>query len=291
MNDSRALILASNAGAYCYPWANGPRISVLPPDYALSAPPGFLEQYDKVILINGMAEQWLFHPRWRQSPRPDTFFFLWDPARCPRYAPGPARLEQLKALHKAYAFQREDCADFALRFNSTFYAPPPPGVLPGQPEQRWDVLFLGVPKDRLPQLRDLHAQFSAMGLRVYFRIGLTYYDQLEPEQAQGWTVTREWMAYSDYLRLALQSRCLLDLYQSIQTGFSLRVMEHLFFGLKLLTNNRVIRQAEFYHPNNIFVLGEDDLNGLKDWLDLPFIPIAEEIREYYTVEKWAERFT
>ena len=285
------LILASNWGAYFFPWAQSARVCILSPQLVLdTAPPDFLERFDKIILLNGIGDEWLFHPRWTQKPRRNTFFFLWDPARCPLYAPPREKLERLKTLHKCFCFQQEDCANFGLHFNSTMFAPPPPGVLPEHSETRYDLLFLGVPKDRLPLLRDLHAQMRAMDLNLHFRIGLTGLEDVRPEQSDGWLITPEWLGYPDYLALALQSRCLLDLYQTIQTGFSLRVMEHIFFGRKLITNNRVISQAAFYHPNNIFVLGQDDMSELKRWLHLPFTPISDDIRNYYSFEAWIGRF-
>jgi len=285
------LVLATNWGAYFYPWACSSRICIVSAELALAAPPGFLEQFGKIILINGIGDEWNFHPRWTQEPRLNTFFFLWDPARCPLYAPSPKKLRRLKGLHKCYSFQHEDCEDFALHFNSTMYAPPPLGLLPEDAEERYDVLFLGVPKDRLPLLRELHAQMHRLGLRLHFRVGLTGLEDVQPEQSDGWLMTHEWLCYTDYLALVLQSRCLLDLYQAIQTGFSLRVMEHIFFGRKLITNNRALRRAEFYHPNNIFILGEDDMQEFKDWLGLPFAPIDDETRDYYSFHAWIERFS
>ena len=285
------LVLAANWGAYFYPWACSAQVCILSPELALkAAPPGFLEQFGRIILVNGIGEEWLFHPRWTQEPRLNTFFFLWDPARCPLYAPTPKTLQRLKVLHKCYSFQQEDCRDFGLHFNSTMFAPPPPGLLPETAEERCDVLFLGVPKDRLPLLRELHARMRKMGLRLHFRVGLTGLEGAQPEQGEGWLLTHEWLDYTDYLALVLQSRCLLDLYQAIQTGFSLRVMEHIFFGRKLITNNPALRQAEFYHPNNIFILGEDDMRGLKRWLNLPFVPLSDDIRNYYSFEAWIGRF-
>jgi len=282
---STTLILASNAGAYCYPWANSDTTRVLPPDRGLE----LARDYDKVILINGMQQRFLWDPIWKGI---DSYFFLWDPARCPLYAPGRTAIEEIKRRHKVYSFQKEDCGELGLHFNSTMYAPPPPGLLPENPEFDCDLLFLGVPKDRLGLLRRLQRQTRAMGLRTCFRIGLTGREPADvvPEKAEGWEITREWMSYPNYLRRVVQSRAILDIYQAIQTGFSLRVMEHIFFGKKLVTNNAIIRWSEFYHPNNIFLLHKDGIAGLKDWLDLPFVPIAEEIKEYYRFDNWVERF-
>jgi len=278
----KTLVLAANPGAYCYPWANNQYTLIMPPERGIQLAP----QADKIILINGVAERWLYDPALEGK---DSYYFLWDPARCPHYAPCRAALARLKTCHKVYSFQREDCEELGLRFNSTMYAPPP-GLLPPAPEILYDVLFLGVPKDRLPLLRRLHGQFTAMGLRVKFQVGLTGSEDVSPEEAGGWRVTREWVGYPAYLQWVRQSRAILDVYQAIQTGFSLRVMEHIFFWKKLITDNAVIKQADFYHPNNIFLLQEDDISALKHWLDLPFAPIDENVKAYYRFENWVERF-
>jgi hypothetical protein len=282
---SRTLILAANAGAYCYPWANSGTVRVLPPEHGLA----LARHFDKVVLINGVEQRFLWDPAWEGM---DSYFFLWDPARCPLYAPCRDAVEQLKTAHKVYSFQEEDCAELGLRFNSTMYAPPPPGLLPEGPEADCDVIFLGVPKDRLPLLRRLHGQLRAMGLRTCFRIGLTGREpgDVVPERAEGWRVTRAWMDYPDYLRRVGRSRAILDIYQAIQTGYSLRVMEHLFLGKKLVTDNAVIERSDFYHPDNIFLLHRNDIAALKDWLALPFVPVGDEIRDYYRFENWVERF-
>ncbi|MCL2194807.1 MAG: hypothetical protein FWB76_02530 [Oscillospiraceae bacterium] len=317
----KTCILASNWGAYFFPWAQSERLHIRPP--TVLDEPATLAQYDKIIALNGIGDHWLLHPNLAAH---HSFFFLWDMARCPHYAPSPALLQRLKRLHKCYSFQHDDCRDFGLHFNSTMYAPPrnPPlslrdisprggdpgdsrnldGNAKGSPTggagdaiaategvKPFDVLFLGVPKDRLPQLRHLHEQLQRMGLRTHFRLAITPHDSVQPEQRPGWCVTREWMTYPNYIALVQQSRCLLDIYQAGQTGFSLRVMEHVYFGCKLITNNAAIKHADFYHPHNIFLLGEDNMAALPAWLNLPFVPIDNDIQRYYHIEEWAKRFT
>jgi len=279
----KTCVLASNWGAYFFTWAQSECVHIRPP--SILNHPDELAQYDKIIALNGIGDHWLLHANLAQH---NSYFFLWDMARCPHYAPNPALLAHLQTLHKCYSFQHDDCRDFGLRFNSTMYAPPlqmPPA------QDIFDVLFLGVPKDRLPLLRRLHEQLQTLGLRTHFRVALTQHDCAVPEVKSGWLLTHDWLAYPEYLALVRQSRCLLDLYQAGQTGFSLRVMEHVFFGCKLITNNPAIKQAEFYHPHNVFLLGEDDLAALPAWLNLKFKPIDNEIKRYYHIEEWAKRFT
>jgi hypothetical protein len=294
----RSLVLAANAGAYFYPFAHSERTIITTPERFFAAQiiqyPDWTALFRKIILINGIDPRWLTQPALLAAP--NTYYFLWDPARCPHYSPGPNALALIRKVYHTYSFQPEDCEAFGLRFNSTMYAPPPEGFLAPDAPLIHDILFLGVPKDRLPLLRELHKSFRSAGLRAYFRIGLTPSDNLPQEQAEGWLVTREWMAYRDYLRQLNQSRALLDLYQEIQTGFSLRAMESLFFGKKLITNNRALRgeygdAPSIYHPDNIFFLDEDNIAHLPAWLERPYVPLPEAVRDYYRFERWLERFT
>ena len=66
-------------------------------------------------------------------------------------------------------------------------------------------------------------------------------------------------------------------------------MESLSFRKKLITNNPHIKEYNFYRSNNIFILGEDNPEYLKDFLekeyeDIPFGIIAE-----YDVNAWINK--
>lgn len=58
-------------------------------------------------------------------------------------------------------------------------------------------------------------------------------------------------------------------------------MEAMFYNKKLITNNIHIKEYDFYIPRNIFILQERNISELKDFLDLPIIEIAQEIKNKY----------
>ena len=49
-------------------------------------------------------------------------------------------------------------------------------------------------------------------------------------------------------------------------------------------------KADFYHPNNIFIIGKDDWNNLESFMSTPIVPISEEIKYKYDFFSWVERF-
>lgn len=256
-----------------------------------------LRRYDKIIFLNWTPACFLTNPLLAQPHRAKTYVFFWD---MNVKNPTPAVLERiatLKRLHTGgvYSFQREDCETYGLHFNDTMYAPPPPALRAARPTQ-WDVFFCGVSKDRLPLLQEVCDVCQAAGLSSKFYIrkwnyGVYSTEGIALEQRPGWEVTEDAVSYQQYLDWLTQSRAVLDIYQTGQTGFSLRVMEHMFFEKKLITNNRVIKNAPFYHRENIFCWGEDNPACLREWLELPFVPIDEKIKNDYHYENWVKRFT
>ena len=67
-------------------------------------------------------------------------------------------------------------------------------------------------------------------------------------------------------------------------------LEALFFKKKLITNNRDIVNLQFYNANNIFVLGIDKLENLKNFMDKPYENIEQKVIDYYDFNEWLKRF-
>jgi hypothetical protein len=51
-----------------------------------------------------------------------------------------------------------------------------------------------------------------------------------------------------------------------------------------------IQSREYYHPNNIFVIGVDNPNRLEEFLEKEYVPVSQEILDKYRIDAWVERF-
>jgi 1,5-rhamnosyltransferase len=69
-----------------------------------------------------------------------------------------------------------------------------------------------------------------------------------------------------------------------QTGVTLRIVESIVNGIKLITNNSRIEGYDFYSPDNIFILGKDNLEDLPVFLDKPYKPLPSSLIEEYFVD-------
>ena len=86
------------------------------------------------------------------------------------------------------------------------------------------------------------------------------------------------------------SKAVLDIVQDGQVGLTIRTMETICYRKKLITNNTDVINYDFYNPDNIFVIGKDDINDLNEFINRPFIDIPDEILIRYNFCDWVKSF-
>jgi hypothetical protein len=74
----------------------------------------------------------------------------------------------------------------------------------------------------------------------------------------------------------------------VHPGLSLRVFEALGAGKKLITTNPQVLRCDFYHPDNIHLLTDDDA-ALAKFLSVPAVPVAPELRLRHGFSAWLRR--
>ncbi|WPO82404.1 hypothetical protein SD427_16810 [Chryseobacterium sp. JJR-5R] len=85
------------------------------------------------------------------------------------------------------------------------------------------------------------------------------------------------------------SRVLLDLTRENQYGLSFRIFEAMAMEKKIITDNKMIRNYDFYSPNNILVLNETCSNLSLSFFESPYEKIPEDVYLKYTLENWTDR--
>ncbi|MCD2421389.1 hypothetical protein LQ567_01350 [Niabella pedocola] len=205
-----------------------------------------------------------------------VIFWYWNPVSIyPKGQPS-----KLPAQFIPYSFDPRDCRDFHLSFNTTFYFDNIP--VKKVPIKR-DILFVGLDKGRKKELDSLKETFHKLGITNYiYMVGArTRWGSHKGNQP---------IPYQQYLDLIFESNAILDITQDTQTGLTLRVMESIFFRKKLITNDLSITKQTFYHPQNIFILGRDDIGQLKSFLNSGYLVTDQNIDNRYDVSQWITRF-
>lgn len=82
-----------------------------------------------------------------------------------------------------------------------------------------------------------------------------------------------------------QATALIDIAQPGQQGITLRSLEAQFYHKKLITNNRSVRNEDFYHRDNIYILGDDD-RDLAEFVKSDYTPIDYSSIAKYDIVNW-----
>ncbi|HBC99502.1 MAG TPA: hypothetical protein DC053_09285 [Lachnoclostridium sp.] len=155
-----------------------------------------------------------------------------------------------------------------------------------EPEEvSYDLAFLGYAKDRLPQLEHYFKLFSSVGLKCNFSVVAD-----KGESRNGFKILKSGLKYQEYLHMIGSSRAILDLVQGGQSGLSLRVLESVFLKKKLVTGNKRVKEYDLYQPENMFILTDDNVEGLKEFFYKPYVDLDKYIVEKYDFANWIEYF-
>ena len=214
--------------------------------------------------------------------------WFWDPIRSYRKSPLSRWVYKTWLKHsglRAYTFDPEDARAFDIGLIEQVFRHDP---VAETPPKDIDLCFVGTDKGRLPEVLRWKAMFDALGLVTHLHVTADRKRDYSPEQRA--LVTDEWIPYARTLALARRSRCLLELLQATQSGPTMRAIEALFFGCKLITNNAAIVDLEFYHPSRIFVIGRDREDTLPAFLQQPMVPASAELLARHEIRTWLDQF-
>ncbi len=85
-----------------------------------------------------------------------------------------------------------------------------------------------------------------------------------------------------------RSRVVLDIQHPSQKGLTMRTIEMIGAGKKIITTNKEIKEYDFYDPNNIYYLDRDTIELDKSFFETPYQMLDKEIYHKYSVDGWLQ---
>ncbi|MFV0624655.1 hypothetical protein ACBY01_11685 [Sphingomonas sp. ac-8] len=152
-----------------------------------------------------------------------------------------------------------------------------------------DISFVGwLHHDRLRQVEQVRAQADTLRLTSDFYLS-----------TGGWTATKlrlkrrgqgvhsRAQPFDRYVATSLASRGILDLPHPQQTGLTMRAIEAIGAGRKLITTGVDIRRYDFYQPENIAIIDPVVPQLDPAFLGAPMALVDPAIIERYSLRGWA----
>ena len=154
------------------------------------------------------------------------------------------------------SFDYNDCQKYRLYNHPLVYsAPKELELLP----EDIDVYFCGKAKNRLSLIMSVFESLRKKGIKCKFILYGVPIDQrinnVEIEYVD------KFMSYDQNIEYIKRSKCLLEIMQEGGTGYTLRTCEAVAYNKKIITNNRILKDAEFYDKDMIYIFNNiDDIN-------------------------------
>ncbi len=149
--------------------------------------------------------------------------------------------EASKLFDMILSFDYNDCENYNLVYNPLVYSAPKELE---NVEEDIDVYFCGKAKDRLELILSTFKQLKEKGLNCKFFINGVPQDKRE--NIDGLVYLDKFMSYKDNLDYVKRSKCLLEVMQEGGNGYTLRTCEAVAYNKKLITNNYMLKNSDFY---------------------------------------------
>lgn len=223
----------------------------------------------------------------------DSFFclHLWDSV-----SNIPGVTKKFKFFDYISSFDRNDCNTyFKLHFRPLFYCDEFRKLPKKVEECKYDLCFIGtIHSDRYKILKAIKKEAEDQKLRIYTYPYLqshfiyTYYKATKKEFRDTHLQDFKYSSLSSnkISEIISDSRIVIDIQHPKQTGLTMRTLEMVGMGKKLMTTNSDIKQYDFYKSDNVTVIDRNNVKFPED-LTKEYRPLSKELYHKYSLEQWA----
>lgn len=99
------------------------------------------------------------------------------------------------------------------------------------------------------------------------------------------------LSYEENIKRSLLSDVIIDITQESQSGWTLRVLESLYFNKKIITNNVNLANSHIYSPQRFFILDYDSWDRFDDFINSPIGLVDEKILHAFSPDCMIEKIT
>lgn len=250
-------------------------------------------KYDYVLVINLEAMPKFFLEKLKVK-FPTTIFilYMWDSMRNKKNA-----IYYMPYFNKIFSFDKEDCKkNPSIKFRPLFFLNEYAEIINAK-QYKYDSLFIGtVHSDRYALLKKIQEQLTNINKKYYFylylqnwklflvyKLGNTIYRTARLNDFKYIPLTK-----NELIGLISQSRSVIDIQHPKQVGLTIRTIEMLGAGRKLITTNASIKDYDFYDPSNILVIDRENPEIPEQFFYTDYRPINEKTYYKYSLDGWLE---
>ncbi|BAZ10906.1 hypothetical protein NIES4071_27300 [Calothrix sp. NIES-4071] len=216
------------------------------------------KEFDIIFLLNPEALPISFlqtcKSRWENAL---CVMYMWDSINNRKHT-----LEFVPFCNRVFTFDMDDAARFNFFFKPLFYLDDYLSIRQGKHAIKYDISFMGtLHSDRYAIAKEVKDWCSQQGLRCFFYFFmqsqvLYYFNKL---RGKGISLAKSKVSFaklstSEVVEIVASSRVILDIQHPKQTGLTMRTLETLGAGKKLITTNDKVQEYDFYQRENVAII-------------------------------------
>ena len=257
-------------------------------------------RYDYIFVIKGeMIPSAILRRLKELNPSAVFCLYLYDSVR---NIPGVKR--KFKYFDRILSFDRKDTLRYpGMKFRPLFFVDEfrkearadIPEKQSGEDKEGYDVSFIGtIHSDRLAVIKRMKEYCTKHRLSFYSFCYLpshsAYYFYKAINRSFRGVEESDFVFHQlsseKIVEVVERSSAVLDIQHPRQTGLTMRTIEMLGMNKKLITTNPDIVHYDFFHPQNIAIIGREDISIPPDFFKSKPEPIDTGILESYSLEHW-----
>lgn len=203
---------------------------------------------------------------------------------------------KFKYFDKIFSFDRIDCLNnIMFIFRPLFYIDEYDVALSVNKPYKYDLCFIGtIHSDRFAILDSIKHQANTSGFTFYIfpylqaRFMYFFYKIANNSFANAHFRDFKYSKISvdEIIKVVNNSSTIVDIQHPKQTGLTIRTIEMLAMKKKIITTNMDIKNYDFFHTNNIYIINRD-----KPYIDISFlkkeyIDLDLNILHKYSLKQW-----
>lgn len=190
----------------------------------------------------------------------------------------PRKAGILPFFDTVYSYDREDVNNFGLKFLTNY-------IFEESSRQDFRYQFFNISTNdyRFPLLENLAAYLKN---RSWSYKILVYNGSDMP--AKNVEIITKQLSIIEVSELIKGCKVIVEIQRTEQVGLSFRIFEALGHRKKLITTNKDIVNYDFYNPQNILVVDEENIKIPEDFVASPYVEVDDGILSNYRIENWVK---
>jgi len=196
----------------------------------------------------------------------------------------PKKIKRIPLFDKIFSFEPEDCEEFGFQFITNFIYEEESKHPHSEPIKYSVFNISSYSKKRFKTLLKV-----AKVLKEQNQAHKIIVKNNKIESDDLIEIIKEPITLEETKLLLKQSNCMLDI-APIQKhkGLTFRIFEAMGLHKKIITNNPDIVNYDFYNPQNILIIYENNIEIPNSFLSSGYQPVPDDIYQKYTIKTWVK---